>query len=194
MRKTIEIMFLVLAGSLFIASGAVAQNDGPGPDGSDRPEVDRPPLPAELREKIVEFKTEQHALRSELRTAIGDTTEAEKRAIVEAFREANVERIADQRELGAEIRAEIAEIRGDREVPDGFRDRVTDFRHDRRELQIDRREFVASLEGLSEEDRETAIQAFKEEYRERLHDLKEARRDLRDDVNGNLGGNRRPGE
>ena len=191
MRKTIEMMFLVLAGSLFIAGGAVAQNDGPGPGGSDRPEIDRPPLPAELREKIVDFKTEQHALRSELRTAIGDTTEAEKQAIVAAFREANAERIAAQRELGAEIRAEI---RGDREVPDGFRDRVRDFRHDRRELQIDRREFVASLEGLSEEDRETAIQAFKEEYRERLHDLKEARRDLRDDVNGNLGGDRRPGE
>ena len=192
MKKTIEITLLVLAGSFFMVSGAIADGDAP-----DRPEIERAHLPDEVREQFAAYKAERNALRTELRERIaeaGAETDEERHAVVDAFREEFADQIAANRELGADIRAAIAEIRDGRDIPDGVRDRVRQFRQDRADLQAERREFVASLEGLTEEEREAAIQEFREDYRQRLHDLKEERRQLRDRVHENLDGDRRPDE
>ena len=188
MKKTINLSFILLSALFFYIDKAYSQDGAP-------PEVQRPDLPEltdELREKIDSYRDEKGALREELRESIAaleDPDREEIRETVQAFREENADRIASQRDLATEIREELKDVRGDRPLPPRhrplppeFQSRRDDFQAERQALRQDRHEFLESIKDLTGEEREAAIQAFREEQRQRLHEQKELRRELRDQI------------
>ncbi len=187
MKKVINLSILLFALFIYVDK-AYSQDDAP-------PEVQRPDLPElpdDLREKIDSYRDEKTALREELRDSLGaleDPDREQIRETVAAFREENTDRIASQRELAAEIREDLQEVRGDRPLPPRHRplppelqDRRDDFRAARQALRQDRHEFLESIKDLTGEEREAAIQAFRDEYRQRLQEQKELRRELREQI------------
>ena len=187
MKKVINLSILLFALFIYVDK-AYSQDDAP-------PEVRRPDLPElpdDLREKIDSYRDEKTALREELRDSLGaleDPDREQIRETVAAFREENTDRIASQRELAAEIREDLQEVRGDRPLPPRHRplppelqDRRDDFRAARQALRQDRHEFLESIKDLTGEEREAAIQAFRDEYRQRLQEQKELRRELREQI------------
>ncbi len=196
MNKKIKISFILLT-TLFLGLGNVFGQEGPGqgPEFMGPPEVQRPELPdlpVELRGQIDLYQDEKESLRNELRETLAileDPTRDEIRESVQAFREENAERIASQHELAAEIREELKEIRGDRPLPPHRRPlppelevRRDEFLAERQALQQERQEFFESIKDLTGEERDAAIQAFREEQRQRLQEQKELRRDLREQI------------
>ena len=191
MNKTIKYSFLMLI-TLFLFGGYAFGQEDEGSGDMSHPEVQRPEFPEELRGKIDTYREEKVALRVELRetlAALVDPTREETREAVQAFREENTERIASQRELAAEIRVTVREIRGDqpfpphrRHLPPELEAKRDEFHAERQALRQERHEFLESIKDLTDEEREAAIQAFREEHRQRLQEQKELRRELRDQI------------
>ncbi len=188
MKKTIKLSLILLIAGLPLG-GSVFGQDAPAPDVTD---MQRPELPEELRGKIDVYQAEKAALRTELRETLAvlvEPTREEVRETVQTFREANADRIADQRALAAEIRVDLKEIRGDRPIPPHRRPlppelvvRRDEFIAERQALRQERHDFFESIKDLTDEEREAAIQAFREDHRQRLQEQKELRRDLRDQI------------
>ncbi len=203
MKRSITLSFLILFAVFYFGERAWGQNDGS--DSPDRPQVDRPDvLPPDLRDKIEDYRTERHALRSELRERLADLDDPTNEEIHDetgAFREENSDRIDAQRDLARMIHADLRDIRRDRphrprpRPHDGVvRDRITDFRTERDALRQERHDFLESIQELPADERETAISDFREEHRQRVEEQKELRRQIHRDIRDNIDGDRRSDE
>lgn len=180
-----KILLTCLFGALLSGGVAFAQTE---------PSTDLPNAPGEVVEQSPElkamieaFRTENQALRAELKADLGeltDPTREEIRAATEAFRTENAERIAAQKTLAEEIRTAIREVRADRPRPtlppellaahQAFRDAQQDLRQAQRDLR-------EALRGAANaEEREAILASFREAQRARLQALKDAQREIRE--------------
>lgn len=180
-----KFLLTCLFGALLTGGVAFAQTD---------PSTDLPSAPPEVVEQSPElkamieaFRTENHALRTELKAELAeltDPTRDEIRAATQAFRTENADRIAAQKALAEEIRAAIRSIREDRPRPtlppellaahQAFRDAQQALRQAQRDLR-------EALRGATNAaDREAILASFREAQRVRLQALKDAQRDIRE--------------
>ena len=197
MNRIINFILVAALAVFFVGSPVVGQDD-PVPPDIDRHDF----LPEELREKIHEYRQEKHALRSELRALIDDLTDPTREQVQEtvaAFREDHEDRIAAQRDLAREIREGLRDVRDDRpprprpdELPDAIKDLRNQFHDNQQDLRDERRTFIDSLGDLTEEQREAAIEQFREDHRAALQEQKDLRRQIRDAIRDEFGGDRRP--
>ena len=203
MKRSITLSFLVLFAVFYFGEKAWGQNDGS--DGPDRPQVDRPDvLPPDLRDKIEDYRTERHALRSELRERLAELdhpTDEEIHDEIGTVREENSDRIDGQRDLARMIHDELRDIRRDRPHRPRprphdrvVRDRITDFHTERDALKQERHNFLDSIKDLPADERETAIHDFREEHRQRVEEQKERRRQIHRDIRDHIDGERRSDE
>ena len=205
-NRTITTRIFGTIAAIALAISANAQDTGPVTDAPgvtppSPPEITIPDAPDvvsdELREKMAAYRAEQHELRTALREVVGaleDPTRDEIGVAREAFREANADRIAAQRELEAEIREELGQIRGKlrghrfgrrgRPLPPGADEIRTVFHEKRAEIHAVREDLRTLLSDASEEEREALIEQFREEQRARHEELKDFRRSVRDSVRG----------
>lgn len=162
---------------------------------------ERPELPEDLQADIDTHRAERQALREELRTVLNsledDSPEAREEAI-EAFREDNADRIAANRELGAQIREDVEAFREDNglptrgDLPPALREARRDIALERQEMRQVREQFRADLASAeSEEERLALVQAHREAMREHRAEIRELRRQMRQ-VAEDLSGDRRP--
>lgn len=192
----IKRLLTLLAGLTLAVSSVSAQlGDRVGPGPGPRPEIERPS--PEVQALIDAFRAEQMALREELKVIL-DALEAPTRedigAASRAFREANADRIAAQRELSAQIREAISQNRPDRprpEIPAEVQALMDAFRVKQAELEAARADLRTALEGATEEERAALLAAFRAAQRDRMEELKELRRQLRE-ARGVAPGDRRP--
>jgi len=189
-----RILITLLASAALAVSGLSAQHSGPGPGPGSELRVPNP----EVQALIEAFRAEQQALRAELHAileGLEDPTREAVAAATQAFRQANADRIAAQRELSQQIREAIAQNRPDRPlpvIPDEVKALMDQFRAKQAEMQAARQELHAALEGATDEERAALLAAFREAQRERMGELKELRQQLRD-LRGSAPGDRRPG-
>lgn len=180
-----KLLLTCLFGALLSGGVAFAQTES-------TPEL--PPAPPEvvnqnpeLKALIESFRTENQALRAELKAALAELdepTREEIRAATQAFRTENAERIAAQKALAEEIRAAVREIRADRPRPNLPPELVAAhqaFRDAQQALRQAQRDLREALRGAANaEEREAILASFREAQRARLQALKDAQRDLRE--------------
>ena len=199
MNRIVDILLLSALVIFFVGSKAMGQDDG---DGSNIPPIDRPDiLPEDLRDLIQSYREEKHALRSELRTILDQLVDPTRDAIhvaIDAFREDNADRIADQREVALQIRDQLRELRGDRParpdrdpLPPEIQEQRDDFRAARQDLRTARRQLFNDIKNLTDEERHAAIDDFRELHQQDLQELKDLRREIRDAVRDEVGDDRR---
>lgn len=182
MKQIVIALSFIFGATLLITSSSYAQtsDDDTRPRREFREDRPRPiadKFPEELKQDIAAYRESKQALRAELRAALeGIEDSDERQAAVEQFREDNADTIEAQKAAAAEIREAVQEFREENPRPDveglPTRDDVAErrqrFREQREVRRQERREFLESLEGLSEEERAAAIEAKKAEIRERI--------------------------
>jgi len=206
-----KLLIAVSTASLFAFFGSLAaQEESDVPDVDNfREEVRRNmesgDLSEALRSNIQEFRENQARLREELAARIKDLedpTSEEIRDITRQFREEHAEAVQAQRESAREIREELARLRMEHrpdrerpEPPEAVRELHQRLKEARKTLQEKRRARVQQIANAdSEEARKEMIEQFRQEQRDEVQQLIELRRDLREEVRGNRGGDRRVGE
>ena len=191
MKQIVIALSFIFGATLLITSTSHGQTDGDGTRTlrefrEDRPRPIADNLPEELKEDIAAYRESKQALRAELRAALEGIEDAEERqAAIEQFRVDNADAIEAQKTAAAEIREAIQEYREENPRPDveglptreDVAERRERFREQRETRRDERREFLESLEGLSEEERAAAIEARKAEIRERIEEDRASYRD-----------------
>ncbi len=218
MKPLIKILFIPILILLAFGLQVHGQNDNTdatdtrdNTDTTDGSTIDNPIIrPVELNDAIIdrlgEYRDEQNTLRDELRSrldALEEPTPDSRRALIENFRHEHADRIAAQRRLAEEIRQAQLQYRrdnltGDRPQRDDLSIAVAErkelFNQRRAALLEKRRILRDALQDASDEERTKIIENFREENLQQLRDHKQLRRQLRDELNEDLSGDRRPTE
>lgn len=149
----------------------------------------RPELPTYLKSKMDEYKTQQDAIKSELKEVIKKinkpTREKVKQAI-EAFNTANKERIDANRNLAKSIKEDLEFNRPERPKKPEPTEEMKTLRkaHAEKinELNEGRKKLMISLKDASEEEKKNLIESFKGQQKDLHEELKNIQRQLREQI------------
>jgi Spy/CpxP family protein refolding chaperone len=118
----LTVLFSWPASTAFGAANDNANEHANKPDVEISPgDAEQPPFPDALRDLIEEFKAQRQdllAARQALVEALRNATEEERRALIDAFRKENRERLKAEKELRKEIRRRLQELRRQRRNED----------------------------------------------------------------------------
>jgi hypothetical protein len=151
-----------------------------------------------LREELKDSRIALAESRRDAILALGENpTDEAVREAIDAWREANVDALADAQALAMELRDWFRENRPERPVrpnTPGMAQRRAEFRDNVAAMRQNRRELAGQMANpeLTPEQRQELIQAFREDQRELLQERKALKRQERIDQGG-VGGDRRPG-
>lgn len=187
-------LIITLASSLLAFSSSVFGQLPPPPDrpGPGPGEI-RPPAPEisdAVKALIAEFQAAQDKLRADLRTAmegLGATATMEQRkAVLDAFREANKEAIAAQKERMESIHEAIKEAR-EATLSDAAKALIAQIKAAEAELAAANKALREALaKATTEEAKKALVDAFKAEQKSNLEDLAKLRKDFREEVRGKV--------
>ena len=213
--KTIK-HILVLGGmSLVLTAQTYAQEEPEEPtteprDRAPRPIVgelvdrisDRLELPDELQSAIDDYQAIQAALREDLAgqiEALENPTREEVRALTDQFKADNEDTLMAQRELAQSIRDEVSAIRMENapdpaDIPEAVLEAREQFREQRAAMVAARQQLREDLAAATTEDeRKALIEAFRQQQRENVQDIRELRRSVREQLRDGDDSDRRGG-
>ena len=213
--KTIK-HILVLGGmSLVLTAQTYAQEEPEEPtteprDRAPRPIVgelvdrisDRLELPDELQSAIDDYQAIQAALREDLAgqiESLENPTREEVRALTDQFKADNEDTLMAQRELAQSIRDEVSAIRMENapdpaDIPEAVLEAREQFREQRAAMVAARQQLREDLAAATTEDeRKALIEAFRQQQRENVQDIRELRRSVREQLRDGDDSDRRGG-
>ena len=198
MNHLFRIASLVWTGGVTLAASSMAQDTANRPERPPTPSFDLPGRPVALeealRERVDQYQFQQRGLREDLRSALADLEDHTRDTVKQVqrkFREENAERIHAQKRLGAQIRRAMHALRSHRAertrptpLPPELESARADFQSARSDILAARDQLHAQLADVSEEQREQLLEQFRTEQRDRLHELKDLKRGLREQIRG----------
>ncbi len=198
MNRLFRIASLVWIGGVNIAASSMAQDTANRPERPPTPSFDLPGRPVALeealRERVDQYQSQQRGLREDLRNALAELEDPTRNAVKQVqrkFRAENAEQIHAQERLGAQIRRAMHALRSHRAertrpapLPPEVESARADFVSARSDILAARDQLHAQLADASEEQREQLLEQFRNEQRDRLHELKDLKRGLREQIRG----------
>jgi hypothetical protein len=150
-------------------------------------------IPADIKENMDSFKSEQSKLNKALQSKIKDLgkkpTKEAVRKVVEKFRADNQDKINAQKELGKSIQQWQKDNRTERpkrpEPSTEVKEKMTEVRTKKKEMDEIRKTFQETLKAskdLTKEQREELIKEFKEKNAEKHQAIKEAQKELQKEI------------
>jgi len=161
---------------------------------------ERPEFPAETRDLIVDYRTEQLSIRSDRSAEVAayleqnpEATAEELRAVIQDFNEQNADRLESQADLRQAIREDVREVLPD--LPQEVQDKMVAYTAEAERLRTGRREtvsaFVEANPDATTEEIRTVVADYNRENAEDIVANTELRREIRSDVR-DLRGSARP--
>lgn len=149
----------------------------------------RPELPTELKEKMASYKKEQDAIRSELKEIIKkiDKPSREKvKQAIEAFNEANKDRLNANKELGRLIKEDLKVNRPERpkkpEPTEEMKELHKAHANKIKELNESRKKLMVALQDVTSEEKKNLIDTYKGEQKDLHEELKNIQKRLREQI------------
>lgn len=149
----------------------------------------RPELPTELKDKMASYKKEQDAIKSELKDIINkiDKPSREKvKQAIEAFNEANKDRLNANKDLGKSIKEGLKANRPERpkkpEPTEEMKELHKAHANKIKELNESRKKLMVALQDVTSAEKKNLIDAFKGEQKDLHEELKSIQKQLREQI------------